>query len=119
VLGTVADAELPSWYHAAGAFVFPSVKEGWGLSVLEALAAGLPVVATDIPVFREYLTHGRTALLAPPGQPGPLARHIVSVVRDERLRKRLKDAGPPLAARFTWEACAREHQAVYHRVIGC
>lgn len=118
VLGTVSDAELPSWYHAAGAFVFPSVNEGWGLSVLEALAAGLPVVATDIPVFREYLTHGDTALLAPPGQPGPLARHIVSVVQDEPLRRRLRRAGPPLAARYTWEASAREHQAVYGRVLG-
>lgn len=118
VLGTISDEELTSWYHAAGAFVFPSVKEGWGLAVLEALAAGLPVVATDIPVFREYLTHNETALLVPPGDPCTLAKAITSVVEDEELRRRLQDAGPPLAARFTWEACAREHQAVYRRALG-
>ncbi|HEU5390232.1 MAG TPA: MSMEG_0565 family glycosyltransferase [Streptosporangiaceae bacterium] len=49
-LGTVPDAELPVWYHAADVFVYPSVKEGWGLALLEAMAAGLPAVATDIPV---------------------------------------------------------------------
>ncbi len=117
VLGTVSEADLTSWYHAAGAFVFPSVKEGWGLSVLEALSAGLPVVATDIPVFREYLTDGENALLVPPGEPKPLARAIRSVVEDEELRRRLASSGPDVAARFTWEASAREHQAVYRRAL--
>jgi glycosyltransferase-like protein len=118
VLGTVPDEDLTSWYHAAGAFVFPSVKEGWGLSVLEALSAGLPVIATDIPVFREYLTDGQTALLVPPGEPEPLARAIRAVVEDEQLRRRLGTAGPGVAARFTWEASAREHQAVYRKARG-
>ena len=78
LLGTVSDDELPAWYRAADAFAFPSVKEGWGLAVLEALSAGLPVVASDIPVFREYLTDGRDALLVPPadvaGWPAPWPR---------------------------------------------
>ncbi|HEV7687968.1 MAG TPA: MSMEG_0565 family glycosyltransferase, partial [Acidimicrobiia bacterium] len=55
LLGTVSEADLGAWYRAADAFAFPSVKEGFGLVVLEALAAGLPVVASDIPVFAEYL----------------------------------------------------------------
>ena len=117
VLGTVSDADLVAWYHAAGAFVFPSVQEGWGLSVLEALSAGLPVVATDIPVFREYLTDGETALLVPPGDPEPLAEAIHAVIQDGELRKRLSGAGPRLAARYSWEASAREHEAVYRKVL--
>ena len=117
VLGTVSDADLTSWYHAAGAFVFPSVKEGWGLSVLEALSAGLPVVATDIPVFREYLTDRETALLVPPGQPEPLANAIRSLVEDEHLRRRLGSAGRAVAARYTWHASAIEHQAVYRNAL--
>jgi glycosyltransferase-like protein len=117
VLGTVPDDELTSWFHAARGFVFPSVKEGWGLAVLEALAAGLPVVATDIPVFREYLTHDHNALLVPAGQPGPLARAMAAVISDAGLRERLRRTGPAVAARYTWDASAREHQGVYTAAI--
>lgn len=112
LLGTVPDEELPRWYHAADAFVFPSVKEGWGLAVLEAMAAGLPVVATDIPVFREYLD-GETALLVPPGDSERLAGAMTCVATDPRLRERLARAGPKIAAQFTWEACATQHIAIY------
>ena len=50
-----AMAMLRSWYHCAGVFVFPSVAEGWGLALLEAMGSGLPAIATDMPVFREFL----------------------------------------------------------------
>ena len=56
---------------------FPSTKEGWGLAVLEAMSAGLPVVASDLPVFGEYLTSGRDALLVPVDDPSALAGGIV------------------------------------------
>jgi glycosyltransferase-like protein len=117
VLGTIADDDLTSWYHAAGAFVFPSVKEGWGLAVLEALAAGLPVIATDIPVFREYLVQDESARLVPPGEPEPLAKALISIIEDEELRERLRAAGPRVASGFTWDASAREHQAVYRAAL--
>ncbi|MDQ3945755.1 MAG: MSMEG_0565 family glycosyltransferase, partial [Actinomycetota bacterium] len=82
LLGTVSDAELGGWYRAADAFAFPSVKEGFGLVVLEAMAAGLPVVASDIPVFAEYLTDGHDALLAPPGDAAALAGALERVATD-------------------------------------
>jgi glycosyltransferase involved in cell wall biosynthesis len=114
-LGTVPDAELAGWYHAADAFVFPSVNEGWGLAVLEALATGLPVLATDIEVFREYLTD-ETALLVPPRNAEKLASALVSLATDAHLRDRLARAGPEVAGRFTWEACATRHIAIYRAV---
>jgi glycosyltransferase involved in cell wall biosynthesis len=113
LLGTVADTELPAWYRAADALAFPSIKEGWGLAVLEAMAARLPVVATDIPVFREYLTAGEDALLVPPADPPALAGAMRSLVEDEPLRDRLRAAGARVASRFTWEAAASRHQALY------
>ena len=116
LVGTVSEAELDGWYEAADAFVFPSVKEGFGLVVLEAMAAGLPVIATDIPVFREYLDDGVGALLVPPHDADALAKAMVRVGQDLSLRSSLADAGPTVAARFTWEACARQHLALYAEV---
>jgi glycosyltransferase-like protein len=113
LLGTVSDAELPSWYAAADVFAFPSTKEGWGLVVLEAMSAGLPVVASDLPVFREYLTPGRDALLVPADSPAALAGALTSVLCDPRLAERLRAAGRTAAARFTWEATAAEHKTIY------
>ena len=113
LLGTVPDADLPAWYRAADALAFPSIKEGWGLAVLEAMAARLPVVATDIPVFREYLTPGEDALLVPPADPVALAGAMRSLVDDEARRDRLRTAGARVASRFTWEAAASRHLAVY------
>jgi len=113
LLGTVANAELPSWYAAADVFAFPSTKEGWGLAVLEALSAGLPVVASDLPVFREYLSHGRDALLVPVDAPAALAGALTSVLGDPELAQRLRAAGRAVAAGFTWEATAAAHRTIY------
>ncbi len=117
ILGTVPDAELTRWYWAADAFVFPSVKEGFGLVVLEAMAAGLPVIATDIPVFREYLNHEEGAVLARAGDAASLAAAMRRVVEDPGLRERLGAAGPRIASRFTWDASARRHEEIYERVL--
>ncbi|MGH9035098.1 MAG: MSMEG_0565 family glycosyltransferase [Acidimicrobiia bacterium] len=116
ILGTVSDAELGGWYRAADVFAFPSVKEGFGLVVLEAMAAGLPVVASDIPVFAEYLTDGTDALLAPSGDAAALAGALERVATDPALRVRLVTGGADVVARFTWEASARRHLDIYATV---
>jgi len=113
LLGTVSEADLGAWYRAADAFAFPSVKEGFGLVVLEALAAGLPVVASDIPVFAEYLEDGESALLVPPGDSAALAGALHRLAGDPTLRHRLAAGGKPLVERFTWSASARTHRDVY------
>ena len=113
LLGTVSEADLGGWYRAADAFAFPSVKEGFGLVVLEALSAGLPVVTSDIPVFAEYLEDGRSALLVPPGDPAALAGVLGRLAGDPALRRRLAAGGRPLLERFTWAAAARAHHEVY------
>ena len=113
LLGTVSEADLGAWYRAADAFAFPSVKEGFGLVVLEALAAGLPVVASDIPVFAEYLRDGENALLVPPGDPAALAGALHRLAGDPALRQTLAAGGRPLIDRFTWAASARTHRDIY------
>lgn len=112
-LGTVDEAELAGWYSAADALAFPSVKEGWGLVVLEALSMGLPVVASDLPVFGEYLTDGVDALLPAVGDSAALSAALRRIVDDGALRDRLRTGGHAVAQRYTWAASARRHREVY------
>jgi glycosyltransferase-like protein len=118
LLGTVPDDELAACYHAADGFVFPSISEGWGLVVLEAMAAGLPVVATDIPVFREYLTPGLDSLLVAPGDDAALAGAMTTVSRDAAVRRQLTAGGRAVAERYGWDASARRHLEVYRSLPG-
>ena len=111
--GTVSEAALRLHYRSADALAFPSVKEGWGLAVLEAMTAELPVVASDIPVLREYLTDHRTAVLTAAGDAQSLADGMREVATDAALRARLVEAGRSLAPSFSWERAARAHQRLY------
>ena len=112
-VGTVPEQDMPSWYAAADVLAFPSVKEGFGLAVLEAMSAGLPVVTSDLPVFREYLVPGRDALLVPLGDVPALSDALAATLTDDGLRARLAGAGRALAARSTWARSAAAHLAVY------
>jgi len=113
LLGTVPDDELPGWYAAADVLAFPSTKEGFGLAVLEAMSAGLPVVASDLPVFREYLRPGQDAVMVPVDDAAALAAALGTVLDDAVLAGRLRAAGREVCARFTWARCAAEHQRIY------
>jgi glycosyltransferase involved in cell wall biosynthesis len=77
------------------------------------MSQGLPVVASDVPVFREYLSHRVDALLPPAGNPDALAAALRAVLTDEGLRERLRTEGAATAARFTWEASATHHAEIY------
>ena len=112
-LGTVPDAELPAWYAAADVLAFPSTKEGWGLAVLEAMSAGLPVVTSDLPVFLEYLTPGQDALVVPVDDAAALSRALAAVLDDRGLAANLSAAGLATSRRFTWSRSAEEHRLVY------
>ena len=94
------------------------VEEGWGLVVLEALAADLPVVASDIAVLREYLTADRTAVLTRAGDPQSLADGMRRIVDDATLRAGLIRHGRELVPAFSWRQTAREHARIYAGAAG-
>ena len=113
LVGTVPDSELPGWFGAADSFVFPSVSEGWGLVVLEALAAGLPVVTSDIEVFQEFLTHDVDAVMTETANPASLAAGMDRVRNEPGLAARLQANGTATAGRYSWSSTARRHLELY------
>ena len=117
VLGPIPDDDMPALFRGADLLAFPSEREGFGLVVLEAQAAGLPAVVSDLPVLREFLADGRDCRMTPVGDAGALGDALVEVMRDDPLRTRLAEGGRATAARFTWAAAAAAHEAVYERIL--
>ncbi len=113
LLGIVPDADIPALYHAADVLAFPSVKEGWGLVVLEALASGLPVLASDLPTFREYLRDGDNALLVNPTDEEALTEGLYRLATDDRLRDTLVQGGFPIVKKYSWQNTALAHEHYY------
>jgi glycosyltransferase involved in cell wall biosynthesis len=100
-------------YLCAGAFVLPSVFEGFPITILEAWAAGLPVIATRVGGVVDVCTEGN-ALLVSPRDPPALARAMAALLEDAGLRRRLGDAGRVLVRdRYTWDAVAVRYAGLY------
>lgn len=112
---TAAEADLPGYYRGAEVFVFPSLFEGFGIPVLEALATGTPTLLADTEVFTEVA--GRAARYYPREDPWALRRALDEIVADPAERARLAAAGPLRAAEFSWERTALATAAVYRDVL--
>jgi glycosyltransferase involved in cell wall biosynthesis len=104
-LGSVAPESLPALYAGARALLFPSEVESFGLPLVEAMATGVPVIASGIPVCREIC--GEAALYVPPRDATNLAALIAGLDSDPGQRRDLGNAGVARARRFTWEDAAR------------
>lgn len=104
--GWVGKDDLPHLMNGAAAFVFPSLYEGFGIPVLEAMACGTPVVASGIPALREVA--GEAAYLVDPYSVENIAEGMNRVLTDEFLREDLKIRGLRQVKDFSWEKCARE-----------
>ena len=115
-VGYVADDQRARLLHDAAAFVFPSVYEGFGLPPLEAMAAGVPVVATDAGALPEVL--GDAALLVPTGDVEALSDALGRALDDADSRSRLVHAGRARAATYSWGACAAGLVDLYRRAAG-
>ncbi len=115
-LGVVADGDMPPLLGAADALVFPSLTEGFGLVVLEALASGVPVVTSAIAPFTEYLDDA-CAVLVDPHDTKSIATGMLSAV-DRDLRAGRLAAGRVVAKRHTWAHVARMHVARYEETLG-
>jgi glycosyltransferase involved in cell wall biosynthesis len=111
----VAEDGLRGLYRAADVFVLPSLYEGFGLPILEALASGAPVVCSDLELFREI--GGAAALFVDPRDPAALAAAIARVCDEPKLARQMRARGLEQARAFTWERCARQVFQVYEQVV--
>lgn len=107
---------LAAWYRNCAVFAYPSIRESFGLPVLEGMACGVPVVAGDIPALREV--GGPAAAYADPLQTDALAQALWQVLTDADHAARLRRAGPARAAQFDWTATARATLAHYREAAG-
>jgi alpha-1,3-rhamnosyl/mannosyltransferase len=114
-LGFVDSDALPLVYAGARLFVFPSLYEGFGLPVLEAMASGIPVVCSDSSTLPEVA--GDAAAMCAPQDVEALSGLISAGLEDERWRSQAKSKGLQHAAFFSWQRCAEQTAAVYREVI--
>ena len=115
ILGHVPLQELLDLYSAAEAFIYPSYYEGFGLPALEAMACGLPVVASSGSAVREVVDD--TGVLVDPDEHDAFAEGVLRVIGDDGFRKRCRARGLERAARFTWEATALGTMRVYMKAV--
>lgn len=115
-LGPVTDGELRALYAGASLFAFPSIHEGFGLPILEAMVQGAPVVCSDIAALAE--ASGGAAVLVPPQEPERWAQAIADVALDPARQSVLRAAGYTRASHFTWEKTALATHVVYEELIG-
>ncbi len=112
-LGFVPDEDLPALYNAAEVFALPSLYEGFGLPVLEALACGTPVVTSNVSSLPEVA--GDAALLVSPHDVEDLAQALHRLVTDQELRTTLRRRGLAQAQRFTWQRAAETVLGIYRQ----
>ena len=114
LLGFVPDEDLPALYSLAEVFAFPSLYEGFGLPVLEAMACGTPVVCSNTSSLPEVAGEAATQIV--PTDVREWVRALEQISHDPVLQAGLRERGLRQAGRFTWEATARQTYAIYQEV---
>ncbi len=115
VVGPVGEAEKRAWLEAADVFCFPSLYEGFGLPVLEAMACGTPVVTSKGTAVEEFLGDG--GLLVDPTDVGSIAESLAAVLDDNELATRLGSAGRARSLAYSWSKTADSLVAVYQELL--
>ncbi len=114
--GYLSPSDLASLYRRAWAFIMPSLCEGFGLPVVEAMACGCPVLAADAGALPEVA--GDAALRLDLASPAQMAQTLLRIFREESLRDNLKSLGLQRARQFSWRTAAEKTLKVYHEVLG-
>ncbi len=109
--GVVPDADLPALYRLADVFVFPSVQEGWGLVILEAIASGLPIITSNQAPFTEFLS-AQDAILIEPGDVDAIATAMLTLLNPQ-IAQKIIDHSRPIVSHYSWQQSAKMHLELY------
>jgi phosphatidylinositol alpha-mannosyltransferase len=116
--GVVNPVDMPGYYLACDLFCAPSIgNESFGIVLLEAMATGKPVVASDIPGYREVVTPGEDGILVPPRSPEALAQAIIRALEDDDLRLKLRSNGLRKVRDYTWDSVAGQVENYYEELV--
>jgi glycosyltransferase involved in cell wall biosynthesis len=116
-VGGLPHAELVAAYQSASLVVNPSLSESFGITLVEGMACGVPVIGTRVGGMLETVVHGETGLLVEPEQPSTLAEAMITMLSDRRMSEAMSTAGRERAvARFSWAARARRLWDAYRRI---
>ena len=114
--GYVDEALLPFYYNSAFLFIYPSLYEGFGLPILEAMASGTPVITSNVSSLPEVV--GDAAILVNPNNIEEMAEMMQKVLTNQKLREKMREKGLKRAKLFSWERCARETLNLYEEIGG-
>jgi phosphatidylinositol alpha-mannosyltransferase len=113
-MGYVSPEQLPNFYHSADIFCAPSIGfESFGIVLLEAMAAGVPIVASDIAGYRAVISDGQEGLLVPPAQPEALAQALRQLLDQPDRRRQMGQSGRLRAHQFSWNLVVHQVLEVY------
>lgn len=113
--GYVPDEDLSALYSGATSFIFPSLYEGFGLPILEAMQCGTPVICSNTTSLPEVA--GDAAILVNPKDQDELCQAMLNILTDSDLRQKLKNKGLEQAKKFSWKKCAQETVEIYKTII--
>jgi phosphatidylinositol alpha-mannosyltransferase len=109
----------PAYYSNAQLYLCPTTKASFGITLLEAMACGTPMVVSDITGFRELVSGGSEAVLVPKDDVEAWAREIVALLSNEPERRRMQTAGLAKSAEFAWPKVTEQIFGVYRKVLQC
>ncbi|USN53811.1 MAG: glycosyltransferase family 4 protein [Candidatus Nomurabacteria bacterium] len=116
--GFVSAADLPRYYASSDVYVSPATgNESFGIVLLEGMASGKPVIASDIDGYRDVIRHGQDGILVPKSDPAALAQALRTLARDPQERAKYQQAGRQRAEEFSWESITDRLEEVYRRVV--
>jgi glycosyltransferase involved in cell wall biosynthesis len=110
--------KLRKIYNSCHILLFPSHCEGFGMPPMEAMACKCAVVSTSVGAIADYTIPGETALVSPPHHPELLAENIIRLVKDEKLRRRISEAGYNYIRKFTWDEATDQLEQLFKKAIG-
>jgi glycosyltransferase involved in cell wall biosynthesis len=114
--GRVPDVMVPLYYKSADFCVFPSRHEPFGIVVLEAMASGIPIIASNIGGFGEIISNDQDGLLFKPGDAAALSKAILVLNKDLDLRRKLSQTASRTVERYSWEVVAEEYVSLYEHL---